>query len=224
MSILAQTWVHEHTSPNISTWAYQPKHEYMSILAQTWVHEHTSPNMSTWAYQPKHEYMSMPAQTWVHELTSPNMSTWAYQPKHEYMSIPAQTWVHEIVGNSKDVSILYEITGDWWQRYYIEYNWTDYMSKPAQTWVHEHTSPNMSTWACQPNMSTWAYQPKHEYMSNPAQTWVHEIVGNSKDVSILYEITGDWWQRYYMILHRIQLYWLHEHTSPNMSTWDCREQ
>ena len=177
MSLPAQTWVHEHTSPSLSTWAYQPKHECMSIWAQTWLHGHTSPNKSTWASQPKHDYMSIPARTWVHEYISPNMSTWAYQPKHEYMSISAQTW------------------------------------------LYEHTSPNMSTWAYQPmqlNEGTlaifymWAHWPIHR---------IHEIVGNSNDVSMLYEITGDWWQRYYVILHRIQLYWLHGHTSTNMDTW-----
>ena len=176
----------------------------MSIPAQTWVHEHTSP---------KHEYMSIPAQTWVHEHTSPNMSTWAYQPKHEYMRLQGTVRMLAYCMKSQ------EIGGEDITWYYTEYNWTDYMSIPAQTWVHEHTSPNMSTWAYQPNMSTWAYQPKHECMSIPAQTWVHEIVGNSKDVSILYEITGDWWRRYYMILHRIQLNWLHEHTRTNMGTW-----
>ena len=213
----------------MSTWAYQPKHEYMSIQPK---HEYnTSPNMSTWAYQPKHEYMSIPAQTWVHEHTSPNMSTWDCSP------------------NSKDVSILYEITGDWWQRYYmilhrIQLYWLhehtstnmgtyiqayqhtkhEYMSIPAQTWVHEHTSQTW-TWDCREQHIeksqeiggkdiTWYYTEYNytDYMSIPAQTWVHEIVGNSKDVSILYEITGDWWQRYYMILHRIQLYWLHGYT------------
>ena len=166
MSIPAQTWVHEHTSPNMSTWAYQPKHEYMSIPAQTWVYKHTSPNMSTWAYQPKHEYMS----------------TWAYQPKHEYMSIPAQTWVHEIVGNSKDVSILYEITGDWWQRYYM------ILHRIQLNWLHEQTRTNMGTWAYKPKHEYLSIPAQHEYMSIPAQTWVHE------------------------------------HTSSNMSTWDCREQ
>ena len=175
MSVPAQTWVHEHISPNLSTWAYQPKHEYMSSNMTTWayqpktrVHEHISPSMIIWAYQPEHEYMSISAQTWVHEHISPNMSTWAYQPK---------------------------------------------------TWLYEHTSPNMSTWAYQPMQLCegtlaifymWAHWPIHR---------IHEIVGNSKDVSILYEITGDWWQRYYVILHRIQLYWLHEHTGTNMDTW-----
>ena len=144
----------------------------MSILAQTWVHEHTSPNMSTWAYQPKHEYMSIPAQTWVHEHTSPNMSTWAYQP----------TWVHEIVGNSKDVSILYEITGDWWRRYYM------ILHRIQLNWLHEHTRTNMGTWAYKPKHEYLSIPAQHEYMSKPAQTWVHE------------------------------------HTSLNMSTWDCREQ
>ena len=162
--------------------------------------------------------MSIPAQTWVHEHTS---------PKHEYMSIPAQTWVHEIVRNSKDVSILYEITGDWWQRYYM------ILHRIQLNWLHEQTRTNMGAWAYKPKHEYlsipaqheyMSIPAQHEYMSIPAQTWVHEIVGNSKDVSILYEITGDCWERYYMILHRIQLYWLHEHTSPNMSTWDCREQ
>ena len=120
-------WLHEQTSTNMGTWAYQPKHEYMSIPAQTWVHEHTSPNMSTWAYQPKHYYMSIPAQTWVHEHTSPNMSTWAYQPKHEYMSIPAQTLLHEHT-NPNMITWAYQPK-------------TEYMSKSAQTWVHEHISP-----------------------------------------------------------------------------------
>ena len=177
MSLPAQTWVHEHTSPNLSTWAYQPKHEYMSIWAQTWLHGHTSPNKSTWAYQPKHDYMSIPARTWVHEYISPNMSTWAYQPMQLCEGTLAifYMWahwpihrIHEIVGNSKDVSILYEITGDCRQRYYM------ILHRIQLYWLHEHTGTNMDT---------WAYQPKHEYMSIPAQTWVHE------------------------------------HTSPNMSTW-----
>ena len=95
MSIPAQTWVHEHTSPNIITWAYQPKREYMSIPAQTWVHEHISPDMSTWAYQPKPDYMSIPAQTWVHEHISPNMSTWAYQPITVNMNISVHNSTYE---------------------------------------------------------------------------------------------------------------------------------
>ena len=164
MSLPAQTWVHEHTSPNLSTWAYQPKHEYMSIWAQTWLHGHTSPNKSTWAYQPKHDYMSIPArtwvheyiheymsisaQTWVHEHISPNMSTWAYQPMQLYEGTLAifYMWahwpihrIHEIVGNSKDVSILYEITGDWWQRYYmiLHIYWLQ-QHKHGYNWVHAY--------------------------------------------------------------------------------------
>ena len=149
----------------------------MSIPAQTWIHEHTSTNMGTWAYKPKHEYLSIP-------------------PKHEYMSIPAQTWVHEIVGNSKDVSILYEITGDWWQRYYM------ILHRIQLYWLHEHTSTNKGT---------WAYQPKHEYMSIPAQTLLHEHTSSNMS-------TWAYQPKHYYMSIPTQT-WLHEHTSPKLSTW-----
>ena len=157
MSIQAQTWVPEHTSP-------------------TWVHEHTSPNMSTWAYQLKHEYMRLKGTVRMlaycmksQEIGGKDI-TWYYTEYNytDYMSIPAQTWVHEIVGNSKDVTILYEITGDWWQRYYM------ILHRIQLYWLHEHTSPNISYNMLTSLLSTWAYQPKHEYMSIPAQTLLHE--------------------------------------------------
>ena len=69
--------------------------DYMSIPAQTWVHENTSPNIIAWAYQPKREYMSIPAQTWVHEHISPNMSTWAYQPITVNMNISIHNSTYE---------------------------------------------------------------------------------------------------------------------------------
>ena len=148
MSIPAQTWVHEHTSP---------KHEYMSILAQTWVQEHTRSKDSTWSISPlwRMSTQRYEHQTWVHEHTSPNMSTWDCRITVRTLAYCMNTgdswkYVHDITQNT---IILY------------------YMSIPAlvQTWVPEHTSPNMSTWAyC---------MPKHEYLSIPIIiiTWLlHE--------------------------------------------------
>ena len=205
-------WLHEPTSTNMGTWAYQPKPEY---------NEHISPNMSTWAYELKHDYMGIPAQTrvhehispsmsipartWVHEYISPNMSTWAYQPMQLCEGTLAifYMWahwpihrIHEIVGNSKDVSILYEITGDCWQRYYM------ILHRIQLYWLHEHTGTNMDT---------WAYQPKHEYMSILAQTWVHEHTSPNMST---------WaYQPKHEYMSILAQTWVHEHTSPNMSTW-----
>ena len=126
MNIWAQTWLPEHISPDMITWAYQLKHDYMSIPAQTWLHQHISPNMITSAYQPKYDYMSISAQTWFHE----------HQPKHAYMSISAQTWLHEHISPNM-------ITWAYQPKH-------DYMNISAQTCVHEHMNPNMITWAYQP--------------------------------------------------------------------------
>ena len=75
--------------------------------------------------------------------------TWYYTEYNytDYMSIPAQTWVHEIVGNSKDVSIVYEIQeigGKDITWYYTEYNYTDYMRIPAQMTVRVYWPINDS--------------------------------------------------------------------------------
>ena len=126
MSIPAQTWIHEHTSPNMSTWAYQPKHEYMSIPAQTWVHE-----------------QKIPAQTWVHEHTSPNIITWAYQPKHEYMSI--RMGIQLYVGILAQYGYTNPCMWAHWPSFICghtgpttECNYTDYMSTWAYGWEYNY--------------------------------------------------------------------------------------